>query len=194
LTRSSRLVTLLPMLRRLLLGLVIGLVVGGAIAAALIGLLKITTFEGSGGAWLGYLAAAAAGVATGLVAGKPIWAEGAKTEAGLKAGFGALLGAAALFALRRWAGGWTLDLRPLGVGGSAPIAELPAAALPLVAAVLGAFFELDNTGETRRPPALPPEGRARAALKRIDSRLAARSSNDAEEAEAPREEPRRSRR
>jgi hypothetical protein len=137
------------MLRRLLVGLVLGFVVGGALAAALVAGLKTTTFVGTGGAALAYLVAALTGVVTGLVAGKPIWASGAKTEAGLKAFFGALLGAGAMFALRQWAGGWSLDLNSIGAGGPAPVAELPAASLPLIAALLGGFFELDNTGDSK---------------------------------------------
>jgi hypothetical protein len=135
------------MVRRLLVGLVLGFLVGAALAAALVAGLKTLTFVGAGGAVLGYLAAALVGVLTGLVAGKPIWAAGAKTEAGLKAFFGALLGAGAMFALRQWAGGWTLDLSSLGAGGPASVAALPAASLPLIAAVLGGFFELDNTND-----------------------------------------------
>ncbi|MGO9837654.1 MAG: hypothetical protein ACLP1X_25980 [Polyangiaceae bacterium] len=138
--------TLWAMLRRLVTGLVLGFIVGGALAAALIAGLKTTTFEGGGGVVLGYLAAALTGVMTGLVAGKPIWASGAKTEAGLKAFFGALLGAGAMFGLRQWAGGWALDLNAIGAGGPASVAALPAASLPIIAAVLGGFFELDNTG------------------------------------------------
>src|SRR3979409_2609457 len=98
------------MLRRLFLGLVLGLVVGGLLAAGIFAGLKIETFAGSTGGALAYLAAAFAGVLTGLVAGKPIWASGAKVEAGLKAFFGALIAAGLMFALRQWAGFWVLDL------------------------------------------------------------------------------------
>src|SRR5882672_2772040 len=104
------------MVRRLFVGLVLGLVVGGLLVAGL----KVDTFLGSGGGAIAYLAAALTGVMTGLVAGKPIWAPGAKVEAGLKALFGALLGAGAMFALRQWAGGWSPDLHFIGAGGPAP--------------------------------------------------------------------------
>jgi len=133
------------MLRRLVTGLVLGFIVGAALAAALVAGLKTATFGGTGGAVLAYAAAAVTGIATGLVAGKPIWAPGAKTEAGLKAFFGALLGAGAMFALKQWAAAWTLDLRAIGAGGPASVGTLPAASLPLIAAALGAFLELDNT-------------------------------------------------
>jgi hypothetical protein len=134
------------MLRRLLVGLVLGFIVGGLVAAGMVAGLKVPLFVGTAGAALAYLAAAATGVLTGLVAGKPIWATGAKIEAGLKAFFGALIGVGVMFALRQWAGAWTLDLSAIGAGGPGAVGELPAASLPLLAAVLGAFFELDNTG------------------------------------------------
>src|SRR3984885_32375 len=133
------------MLRRLLLGLVLCLIVGGLAAAALVAGLHMTMFDdGAGGMALAYVAAAVTGVLTGLVAGKPIWASGAKIEAGLKAFFGALIATGLMFAARRWLT-TSVDLDFLGAG-AGPIGELPAASLPLVAAVLGGFFELDNTG------------------------------------------------
>ena len=106
--------------------------------------------QGAGGAVLAYVAAALTGVLTGLVAGKPIWASGAKIEAGLKAVFGALLGAG-------------LDVRPSPVGwrrcpirissfvgaGHGPVGELPAASLPLLAAVLGGVLRAGQHGRQR---------------------------------------------
>ena len=136
------------MLRRLFLGLVLGLVLGGLVAAGLVVGLKVAVFApDAGGVLLAYLAAIVTGALTGLVAGKPIWASGAKVEAGLKAFFGALLAAGAMFALRQWASAWTPDLSFLGAaGGPDAVGNLPAVSLPLIAAVLGGFFELDNTG------------------------------------------------
>jgi hypothetical protein len=134
------------MVRRLLVGLVLGLVVGGLAAAGLFyGPLHIDRFPtDTFGVLLAYATAAITGVLTGLVAGKPIWASGAKIEAGLKAFFGALLAAGLMFALRQWGGAIhvpTTLLTPVeGLG------DMPFTALPLVAAVLGGFFELDNTG------------------------------------------------
>ncbi len=146
------------MFRRLLLGLVIGAVVGIAIAAVLVAGLKIVAFTGPFGALLAYAGAAGTGAVTGLVAGKPIWAGDAKVEGGLKAVFGALLAAAAMFALRRWAPAVDLDLTALHGGGPGHVADLPAASLPLIAAVLGMFFELDNS-----VPDAAPDGRKRVA-------------------------------
>jgi hypothetical protein len=133
------------MLKRLLLGLVIGLVVGGLAAGVAIEGLGLVMFAGGGGAALAYVFAAFTGVLVGLVAGKPIWAKGGQIEAGLKAFFGALLGAGLMFAIRSWLN-VSLDLSQFhaGVG---TIGYLPAAALPLIAMILGGFYELDNTGD-----------------------------------------------
>lgn len=155
------------MLKRVVLGLVIGLMVGAAVAAALVSGLQIPAFGGAFAALTAYAAAAATGVLTGLVAGKPIWAADAKVEAGLKAFFGALLAAGGMFALRQWAQGWVLDLAPLHGGGPAPIGALPAASLPLIAAVLGGFFELDNSGDDAEPTrkrVAPPKATVGAAV------------------------------
>lgn len=138
------------MLRRLIVGLVLGLVLGALLAAGLVFGLKWTTFMGAGGGVLAYFSAVVTGVLTGLVAGKPIWASDARIEAGLKAAFGALIAAGVMFVLRRWGGPWTLDLSALGAGGPGAVGQLPAASLPLIGAVLGALFELDNTGDAER--------------------------------------------
>jgi hypothetical protein len=139
------------MLRRLILGLVVGLMVGAALAVGLARLIG-PTFAVPGGPFVAFGAAAVAGALTGMVAGKPFWAEGAKVEAGLKASFGALLGAAAMFALRRW--GIEIPAPP-ALGGTAPIGQLTEVSVPLIAAVLGALFGLDNVPDAtpRDPPA-----------------------------------------
>jgi hypothetical protein len=134
------------MLRRLILGLVVGLVIGAALAFGLVRMGEVT-FAGTGGDLLAYLSAAAAGALTGLVAGKPIWASGARIEGGLKALFGGLLAAGAMFALRQWASGFEPNLTVLGGGGPLPVGQLPMASLPVVAGVLGALFGIDNTDE-----------------------------------------------
>jgi hypothetical protein len=137
------------MLKRLLVGLFLGLVIGGALAAVLIKGLSLPLFaSGTGGAALAYLFAAVTGVVVGLVAGKPIWASGGQIEAGLKAFFGALLGAGAMFALRRFVT-TPIDLSAISAGAGA-IGELPALTLPIIAAVLGGFYELDNTPEPEK--------------------------------------------
>jgi len=60
-----------------------------------------------------------------------------------------LIGAGLMFALRQWAGSWIGPSIPaIGVSAGAGVGNLPAISLPLLAAVLGGFFEIDNTGES----------------------------------------------
>ncbi|HEX4515201.1 MAG TPA: hypothetical protein VH054_16760 [Polyangiaceae bacterium] len=135
------------MLKRLLFGLLFGLLVGGLLAAAVIKGVGMFAFTGSAGAVvLAYVFAAVTGVLVGLVAGKPIWASGGQIEAGLKAVVGAGVASAAMWAMRRWLG-IDLNLHELGVTPAIPTAAglLPVVTLPLIAAVLGAFYEADNT-------------------------------------------------
>lgn len=131
-------------LKRILVGLMLGVVVGGVVGVALVQGLGVS-FLGTGGAVLAYLSAAATGVLTGLVAGKPIWAADGKIEAGLKAFFGALLSLGAMFAIRQWLT-LSLDLTAFKAG-MGQIGELPVVSLPIIAGVLGGFFELDNDAE-----------------------------------------------
>jgi hypothetical protein len=137
------------MLKRLLFGLVFGLFVGGLLAAAVVKGLGMAVFAGTGGAVLAYVFAAVTGVLVGLVAGKPIWASGGQIEAGLKAFAGAIVGAGAMFAMRRWLN-IDLDLHSMGLGTGAA-GHLAVATLPLIAGVLGAFYEADNTPTTEDP-------------------------------------------
>jgi hypothetical protein len=128
------------MLKRLIVGLILGTVIGAVVAAVLVQGLGMALFSN---AVFAYLAAAATGVITGLVAGKPIWAADGKIEAGLKAFFGVLLGLGGMFALRTWAN-FHLDLSMLKAG-EGGLGELPAATLPIIAAVLAGFYEIDNS-------------------------------------------------
>jgi hypothetical protein len=134
------------MIKRLVVGLIVGFAVGALVAAAVVaGLGWLTFAAGALGAVGAYVLALATGAITGLVAGKPVWARGGAIEAGLKSFFGALLAAGGMFALRTWVHA-DVDLAMVH-GGQGVIGDLPAAALPLIAAVLGGFFELDNTPE-----------------------------------------------
>jgi len=135
------------MAKRLLIGLVLGTVLGGVVAAILVQGLGVWSFAASGAAFA-YLAAAATGAIAGLVAGKPIWAADGKIESGLKAFFGMLLSLGAMFALRQWVH-VNLDLTMIKAG-AGEIGDLPAASLPLIAAVLSGFFELDNSGSSEK--------------------------------------------
>lgn len=144
------------MLGRLFLGIGKGLLVG-----VLLGVTLAKLGLAAPSAIVAYPAAALVGVLIGLIAGKPIWAEGAKIEAGLKAFVGALVGAGLMFVARRW-----LPMAvPFSLGAfSAPNASLNEAAntagtlgglavtsLPLIAALLGAFYEIDNDPSESRP-------------------------------------------
>jgi len=163
------------MLKRLLIGLVKGVLLGGVLGLVLVKGLGVATM----GVWVAYLLAVVAGALSGLVAGKPIWAAGARIEAGLKAVVGALLGAGLMYALRRWFA-LQLDLGQLGQGS---VGQLPIVSLPLIATALSMLYELDNTGdeddETKPPPA--------AAKKRV----AAGSLDDEAELAGELEEPSR---
>lgn len=152
---------------RLLKGLVLGVVLGGVIGLAAIKALGWVVL----GALPAYLLAAITGALTGLVAGKPIWAAGAKLEAGLKAFAGALLGAGAMFALRRWVG-VSVDLDAFAAG-HGTLGELSATSLPLIGATLAMLFELDNTGSDAPPPE----------KKRVDARQPDELADVADESE-----------
>lgn len=145
------------MLGRLIVGIVKGLIVGALVGFALV---KLGLAAPPG--VIAYLAAAAAGVLVGLVAGKPIWAKDAKIEAGMKAFVGALLGAALMYPARRWltmplpfdlhelaAPNASLDQTVATLGGTAMTS------LAAIAALLGAFYEVDNdpADEAKEAPA-----------------------------------------
>ncbi len=160
------------MIRRLFVGLVIGALLGAIVAAGLIKGLGIVTF----GMLFALLAAAVTGTLVGLVAGKPIWATNAKIEAGLKAGAGALLAMLGVFLVRKFLG-TSVDLTSFGAGAGA-LGVLPATSLPLVGAVLGAFFELDNT------PAPEAKKGAAAPKARADGKVRVESASEDDELEA----------
>lgn len=128
-------------LKRLFVGLIVGAILGAIVAAVLVQGLGLAVTAGTS-AVIAYLAAAGTGLLTGLVAGKPVWSANGKIEAGLKAFFGLLLALGGLFVLRRWVH-VNLDLSALKAG-TGSIGDLPAAYLPVIAGVLGGFFELDN--------------------------------------------------
>lgn len=137
------------MLGRLLVGIIKGIVLGGLLGFGLVQLGMAAP-----GAIIAYLAAAATGILIGLIAGKPIWAKDAKIEAGMKAGVGALLGLGLMFAARRWlvfpVPALLLDATKVVVpaGEAAPsIGGFAMTSLAAIAAVLGGFYEVDNTPE-----------------------------------------------
>lgn len=174
------------MLGRLLFGIVKGLFVGGLVAFAMtqVGFVAPGTF-------FAYASAALTGVLIGLIAGKPIWAKDAKIEAGMKAFFGALLGAGLMYALRRF--GTMAVPFPLGplaeantslgeaAGSSGTVGGLAITSLPLVAGLLGGFYEADNDA----PAAPEPKGRVAADKMRIADAGAGGDADEELESDEP---------
>lgn len=166
------------MLRRLLLGLSEGLVIGLALGVACARGLGL----GSPGAVVAAALGALSGFVVGLVAGRPIWARNAKTEAFLKAGAGALGGFGLSFALRRWLQ-VEVDLSAFSLG-AGPAGQLPVLVLPAVSTALAFFFELDDDGaqSSARIGAKPGEkqrvGADHSALEALDDAEAAEDDVD----------------
>lgn len=175
------------MLLRLVLGLLKGLAIGGLVG---FGLAKVGLAAPS--ALFAYAAAALVGALVGLIAGKPIWAADGRIEAGLKAGFGALL-ATGLMALARNFLGFAMpvDLGSLAAANQSlgetsaqgTIGGLAIVSLSMVAALIGAFYDADNTPE--------PEGEKKAVAGAAPkARIAARPAtadelDEFDEEEAP---------
>jgi hypothetical protein len=141
------------MLGRLLLGIVKGIVLGGLLGFGLLKLGQAVPI-----AVVAYVAAAVTGILIGLIAGKPIWAKDAKIEAGMKAGVGALLGMGLMFAARRWltmpVPGVLLDVTRAQVQGVVPtLGQFGITSLAAIAALLGGFYDADNTPEPDKPEA-----------------------------------------
>jgi hypothetical protein len=124
------------MLKRLVRGLFEGAVPGLAIA-----LLLSSTALGFT-APVAYVAAALVGAITGLVAGTPVWRDGAKVEGGLKAVICAFIATVVLFGTRKWVG-LAVDLGAL-TGGRGAIGELPRVALPLIGVAIAWVLEIDD--------------------------------------------------
>ncbi len=156
-------------LKRLLIGMVLGMILGGVVAAILVQGLGLAVTTGST-AVVAYLAAGATGLVTGLVAGKPVWAAEGKIEAGLKSFFGMLLALGGLFALRTWVH-VPVNLEALKAG-AGEIGALPAVYLPVLAGVLGGFFELDNDTSEDKEKKEGEGAKVRVAAKSEDEALA----------------------
>jgi hypothetical protein len=166
------------MLRRFFLGLIEGLVIGVALAIASARGLGLTT----PGRVTAAVLAGAVGFLVGLVAGHPVWARDAKTEALLKAGVGALVGAGLSLALGRWLVA-PVDLSQFALG-AGPVGKLLGVSLPAIACALSLFFELDDTSSQSAPARVP----AASAKKR--QTLAANDAPELEELEGPSDDPR----
>ena len=123
---------------RLLVGLFKGLVVGGLIGFAL-----SAAGMGLPGAWLAYPMAALVGALLALVAGKPIWAEGARIEVGAKAVAGLILAPLLMAASRHFL---TVDVSAMTTEG-ATLGMASITSLAMVGALVAGFFEADNSPE-----------------------------------------------
>jgi hypothetical protein len=178
------------MLGRLFIGILKGLIVGGLIG---FGLAKLGFAAPV--AIVAYSAAVVTGIVVGLVAGKPIWAEDARIEAGTKAFVGALLAAGLMFVARKWLtmplpvsfdelgvgflGGANTSLRE-AAGSGGTLGGLAITSLSMIAAILGGFYEADNdpatssesAGSAKKPAAEKPH-----------KRIAADAPGEAEEEE-----------
>jgi hypothetical protein len=172
------------MIGRLLVGLVKGLLVGGLVG---FGLAKLGFV--APGAIIAYLAAALAGALVGLIAGKPIWAKEAKIEAGMKAVVGALLGAGLMFVARKWLGfPLPISLGALSEANASlgetnvvgTIGGLAVTSLAFVAAVLGGFYDVDNTPDAEGEDKAKSGARV-AEGEKGKSRIAAAEEDEAEE-------------
>lgn len=169
------------MLGRLIVGILKGLVVGGLIG---FGLLKLGFAVLP--AWLAYIAAAVTGVVIGLIAGKPIWAKDAKIEAGMKAGVGALLGAGLMFAARKWLTMYlpTDLLSQIGVMTKSETIQLgyfPITSLATIAAVLGGFYDADNTPSPEGEGEAKEEAKAPTAKAGSQKRIAQPAADELDE-------------
>jgi hypothetical protein len=176
------------MLGRLIVGILKGLIVGGLIG---FGLVKLGYAVPP--SWLAYIAASVTGVVIGLIAGKPIWAPDAKIEAGMKAFVGALLAAGLMFAARRWIN-LPLVLPEAAVNALGAAKQLQASeqaltmgtfamtSLAMVAAVLGGFYDADNTpepeGEKKEAKAAPDPKANGKAVAAPNKRIAAAPVDD----------------
>jgi len=132
--------------KKILLGLVEG-ALAGVLVVALLSRLHVT--------WtplLLYAAVAGVGAMVGAVAGRPIWAREAKLEALLKSLAGSFVAVTAMYGARKWLGGTHVNLEALG-GTSGSIGDVPAAVLPIIGALLGFVFQVDDAfgGETEAP-------------------------------------------
>ena len=158
------------MLKRLLAALLEGVIPGAAVAYGLgrLGLQTPVTM---------YAAVAVVGVLTGLVAGRPIWARAAKTEAALKAAAGAFISVVVLYALRKWLPAVHVDLTAFG-GGAGAVGSVPSVFLPAVGVALALVLEIDDAFGTDPAPPERVRAAAPAPLERSSSPL-----HDHEEAE-----------
>jgi hypothetical protein len=166
------------MVLRLIFGLVKGLVLGGLLGYGL-----AAAGFAVPGAIVAYLGVAVVGLLVACIAGKPIWAKGARIEVGMKAVAAALLAPALLYAVRRWiTPGLPFDPAVMGLeGAGASLGTFAVTSYAIVAAVLGGFFDADNDPSEGKEEA---PGKAKAPKKRIEAAAAKQAEPLAEADEA----------
>jgi len=133
------------MLKRLVFALLEGALPGALAAFAL------SSIGVAGSALAMYAAVAAVGVLTGLLAGRPIWANGAKIEGLLKAVVGLFISVTMLFGVRKWLPGVSVDLGAFA--GSGPIGSVPWIILPAIGVAYAIVLEIDDAIGADPPPA-----------------------------------------
>jgi hypothetical protein len=179
---------------RLLFGLLKGLVIGSIAGGAM-----VASGVATPGALVAYLAAIATAVAVSLVAGKKIWERDGRIQVLLKAFAALFLGPGLMWLVRSFA---TLPLPDIwswpGVaslpglaalqGQSLTLGSFAMTSLALVAAVLGGFYELDDTPRASDVSSAKSGKSGKGSATRIDPDLAAITGLDAAEIEAARGE------
>lgn len=139
------------MLKRLLIGVLKGIFVGGAVGAALYFALSQGSVDGA----YAYMLYGVVGALTGVVAGKPLWKQGAWVEALLRGVFGIAVGCGLYALASSFLGG--VGAIPLPGALFPPIdkpAEIPRflfqqplAMAPMMATLYASLIELDNDGK-----------------------------------------------
>ncbi len=137
---------------RLMIGILKGAVIGALVGTGLahLGLAVLPAI-------VAYISAGVVGACVGLIAGKPIWSENAKIEAGMKAFFGIFLGIGVMFAIRQWMP-WEFPvllpdsqwLDPYKLAPGNKLSQLSLVSLVMVSGLIGAFYEVDNTSEKEK--------------------------------------------
>jgi hypothetical protein len=125
---------------RVVLGLLKGAVVGAALGWAALKL-------GVGGGAAAFLTYALIGGIVGMVCGKPPWRQDTFWTSALKGLFGVGVGIGLYVLGRKFLPGAHVSLpAALGAPPDRSIAELPILIGPIIGAVLGTFFEVDDGG------------------------------------------------
>lgn len=175
---------------RLVFGIVKGLFVGSLVGVALVAM-----GLGVPAAGVAYVAAALAAALVSTISGKKLWEKGGGVEVILKVVAGLALGPGLMWLVRRFAVLPLPDVTALpfvsrlpGISGlsgtSLQLGSFAVTSLALVAAVLGGWYDLDNTDTPARTGDKPRGRGATGTGRRIDPELAALTGLDPAELEA----------